>query len=109
MQLDRKTRFWVGFLFVVFVYSLPMAGLIVAGLFLYLAVVVACFIFSVFIVYRITIKKVKPKYPIVNPEGHPDVYSGRMPRPIYEDVERYPWFFKKKRKRDEKKKVRKKH
>jgi hypothetical protein len=109
MQLDRKTRFWAGFLFVVFVYSLPMAGLIVAGLFLYLAVVVASFILSVYVVYRITIKNIKPKYPIVNPEGHPDVYSGRMPRPIYEDMERYPWFFKKKRNRAEKKKVRKKH
>jgi hypothetical protein len=86
-----------------------MTGLIVAGLFLCLAVVVASFILSVYVVYRITIKNIKPKYPIVNPEGHPDVYSGRMPRPIYEDMERYPWFFKKKRNRDEKKKVRKKH
>lgn len=60
-------------------------------------------------VYRATIRNIKPKYPIVDPEGHPDVYSGRMPRPIYEDMERYPRFFnKKKRNRFEKKKVKKK-
>jgi hypothetical protein len=45
-----------------------------------------------------TLRNIKPKYPfLVNPEGHPDVYSGRMPRPIYEDMERYPWFFNRKR------------
>jgi hypothetical protein len=108
-QLDRKTRFWAGFLFVVFIYSLPIAGLFVAGAFWYLAIVVICFFFSVYMVYRATIRNIKPRYPIVNPEGHPDVYSGRMPRPIYEDMERYPWFFnKKKRNRVEKKKVKKK-
>jgi hypothetical protein len=46
----------------------------------------------------------------VSPEGNPDAYTGRMSRPIYEDMERYPWFFKKKRsKKLEDKKVRKKH
>jgi hypothetical protein len=50
-----------------------------------------------------TIRNIKPKYPIVNPEGHPDIYSGRMPRPIYEDMQRYPWFFKNKHKKDQKK------
>jgi len=56
-----------------------------------------------------TIRSIKPKYPLTNPEGHPDVYSGRMPRPIYEDMERYPWFFNKKRKTARKEeKIRKK-
>lgn len=34
-------------------------------------------------VYRMTIRNTKLKYPIVPPEGHPDVYRGRMPRPVY--------------------------
>jgi hypothetical protein len=54
-------------------------------------------------------ENIKLKYPLVNPEGHPDVYSGRMPRPIYEDARRYPWFFNKKSKAVKKKeKIRKK-
>jgi hypothetical protein len=96
-ELDRKTRFCAGFLFVVLIYSLPIAGLAVAGILWPLAIVSACFLVSVYMVYRITIKNVKLKYPIVNPEGHPDIYSGRMPRPVYEDVERYPWFFNKRK------------
>jgi hypothetical protein len=52
----------------------------------------------------------KPKYPLINPEGHPDVYSGRMPRPIYKDMERYPWFFRKnKRIKADNRKREKKH
>ena len=86
-----------------------MVDLAVAGLLLYLAVVVAGLVLSVHLVYRITIKNIKPKCPIVNSEGHSDVYSGRMPRPFYEDMERYPWLFKKKPNRAERKKVRKKH
>lgn len=110
--LDRKARFWVGFLLVVFIYSFPIVGLFVVGAFLYLAVIVASFIFSIYLVYRTTIRNIKPKYPIVNPEGRPDIYSGRMPRPIYEDMEQYPWFFhknKKKRERAEKKRFKKKN
>jgi hypothetical protein len=108
-RLDRKSRFWIGFLLVFFVYLFPIVGLAVNGAVWYLVLALACFAISVLVVYRATIKNVKPKYPLVNPEGHPDIYSGRMPRPIYEDMKRYPWFFnKKKRARFEKKKVKKK-
>jgi hypothetical protein len=62
-----------------------------------------------YVVYRMAIRNTKLKYPIVPPEGHPDVYTGRMPRPVYEDVQRYPWFFKKKRaKKLDNKKIKKK-
>jgi hypothetical protein len=107
--LDRKTRFWLGFLFVVAMYSLPIAGFAYAGWAWPLALVLAAFTFSVYMVHRMTIKNVRLKYPVLSPEGHPDVYTGRMPRPIYEDMQRYPWFFKKKRnKKLDDKKVRKK-
>jgi len=54
-------------------------------------------------------RNAKLEYPIVSPEGHPDIYTGRMPRPIYEDMERYPWFFRKKKtKKLDNKKIRKK-
>jgi hypothetical protein len=34
------------------------------------------------------------------PDGKPDIYyAAGIPRPIYEDVRRYPWYFKKKNKK----------
>jgi hypothetical protein len=109
-ELTRKTRFLFGVLIVVILYALPVIGLVMARAFPYLLATLVCFAFSIYLVYRLTIRNVKFKYPIVSPEGNPDVYTGRMPRPIYEDMERYPWFFKKKRnKKLDNKKVRKKH
>ena len=96
-ELDRKTRFWIGFLLAVLAYSLPIVGCAYAGLFGYLTFFMGAFAFSVYLIYRFTIRNIKLQYPVVNPEGHPDIYSGRMPRPIYEDIKRYPWFFNKKK------------
>lgn len=96
-ELDRKTRFWIGFLLAVLAYSLPIVGCAYAGLYWYLTFFVGAFAFSVYLIYRVTIRNIKLQYPVVNPEGHPDIYSGRMPRPIYEDIQRYPWFFNKKK------------
>jgi len=108
--LNRKTRFLVGVLIVIFLFSLPIAGLATVRAFPYLSLTLVGFVFSIYMVYRVTIKNAKTKYPLVSPEGHPDVYTGRMPRPIYEDTERYPWFFRKKlNKKLDKKKERKKH
>jgi hypothetical protein len=108
--LNRKRRFYLGLLLVIFVYALPLAGLAYAGASVQLILVSAAFVFSIYLVYRSTIRNIKLKYPIVSPEGHPDVYTGRMPRPIYEDMQRYPWFFKKKRmKKVDNKKIKKKH
>ena len=49
--------------------------------------------------YRFVYKEVEPKYPMVPPEGRMDIYSPRtnIPRPIYEDMQRYPEFFKRKK------------
>jgi len=103
--LNRKARFWTGLLLVVLAYTLPFAGFAAVKAYLNLMLTVAAFMFTVYLVHRVTIRDVRPKYPIVSPEGHPDVYTGRMPRPIYEDMQRYPEFFKKKRRKklDEKK------
>jgi len=109
-ELTRKSRFWVGFLLLVVIYSLPFVGLLSVGAYLHVALTLACFVFSVYLLYRYTIRDIRPRYPIVSPEGHPDVYTGRMPRPIHEDMEQYPWFFRKKHARKlENKKAKKKH
>jgi hypothetical protein len=109
--LQRKTRFLVGLTLVASLFALPIIFAITVNTIWTLALFISGFFVSVYWRYRITIKNIKPKYPLVNPEEYPDIYSGRMPRPIYEDVERYPWFFKKKRKKtaDDTKRVRKKH
>jgi len=59
----------------------------------------AGFLFYSYLVYTATYLRLKRKYPMVQPEGRPDIYSPRtnIPRPIYEDVQRYPKFFKKKK------------
>jgi hypothetical protein len=101
-NLHRKTRFRLGLLLVVLVYTIPVVGLASVGQLWYLAFVLAGLVFSIYLVYSITIKKnarAKMRYPIVNPEGQADIYTGRMPRPIYEDMQRYPWFFGKKRRK----------
>ena len=48
------------------------------------------FIFYSYLVYSATYLKVKRKYPLVPPEGRPDIYFPRtnIPRPIYEDAQR---------------------
>jgi hypothetical protein len=79
-------------------FALPMMIAASINAFQWLAIFIVCYSLGVYEVYRMTIRNIKVKYPLVNPEGHPDVYSGRMPRPIYEDMQRYPWFFSKKRK-----------
>jgi hypothetical protein len=59
----------------------------------------ACFLFYSYLVYTATCLRLKRKYPMVPPKGQPDIYYPRtnIPRPIYEDVQRHPKFFKKKR------------
>jgi hypothetical protein len=84
---------------------------VLAGLFSYATLVFGCFLVYLYFLYHFVYKKEKPKYPLVPPEGRMDAYFPRtnIPRPIYEDVQRYPEFFgKKKRKFDNTKKVERK-
>jgi hypothetical protein len=85
--------------------------LIYAESFNALVVTLSVFLLSIFLLHRFTIKRIKPKYPLLPPEGHPDIYSGRMPRPIYEDMEQYPWLFKEKHGKSAQrtKKIKKRH
>lgn len=111
-KVGRKTRFWIGFFIIVLLYVFPLAGMIVVRDIFIFAVVSAGFLSSLYLLYLFTIKKKEPKYPIVPPEGKPDIYmAAGMPRPMYEDMEQHPWFFEKKRKkpRFKTKKVKKKH
>ncbi len=49
------------------------------------------------LLFKVTIKHVRIKYPLLSPKGEVDVYAGNtIPRPIYEDMQRYPLFFRKK-------------
>ncbi|HXX88426.1 MAG TPA: hypothetical protein VEH86_08285 [Candidatus Acidoferrum sp.] len=59
----------------------------------------ACFLFYSYLAYTATYLRLKRKYPMASPEGQLDFYYPRtnIPRPIYEDVQRHPKFFKKKR------------
>jgi hypothetical protein len=104
--LKRRDRFLFGFIVVTALFALPIMIAASINAFQWLAVFLVCYSLGVFQVYRMTIRNIKVKYPLVNPEGHPDVYSGRIPRPIYEDMQRYPWFFSKKRKAAKKAKKR---
>jgi hypothetical protein len=70
---------------------------------LYVGIVLfsASFLLYSYLVYTATYLRLKRKYPMVPPEGRPDTYFPRtnIPRPIYEDVQRHPKFFKKRRQR----------
>ena len=64
------------------------------------------FILLCYMAYLRLVKKRKPKYPLVPPEGKPDVYTGLpMPRPIHEDFDE----MKRKREKLERMRKRKKH
>jgi hypothetical protein len=96
--LNRRKRFFLGFILVTGLFILPMVIAASVNALEWLAIFLVLYSLGVYQVYRMTIRNIRPKYPfLVNPEGHPDIYSGRMPRPMFEDVERYPWFFSKKR------------
>jgi len=113
--MTKKTRFLIGFLLIALAYTIPLAIAILMQEIWILLLILVGFFGSVYLLYHVTLKG-KPKYPIVPPTGKPDIYTGlAIPRPIYEDMEQNPWFFKKKSKkqkwieRTKTKKVKKKH
>jgi len=104
-ELKRKNKF-LALLFLGLIVFVP---LIIFSVTFYLFVYSFAYIFAFFvycaILYKHVYKGKKPKYPLVPPEGQTDIYFPRtdIPRPIYEDVRRYPGFFKPKKKRRKKK------
>jgi hypothetical protein len=110
-KMRRKTLFWILFPMVLLAYMIPLVVAILLHEFLLLGLFLACLFFSTYFIYRLTYKQ-KPKYPIVPPDGKPDVYYRYgIPRPVYEDMEQHPWFFKKRKKKstERTRKVEKKH
>jgi predicted membrane channel-forming protein YqfA (hemolysin III family) len=107
--LNRKKRFFLGLAILTVLFILPSGVAASVGAFQWLAIFLLAYSLGVYQTYRMTIRNIKPKYPLVDPEGHPDIYSGRMPRPIYEDMERYAWFFRERhRPKNKKRHIRKK-
>jgi len=53
------------------------------------------FVLYCYLLYRFVYKGATPRYPIVPPEGRTDIYFPRtdIPRPVHEDVRRYPRAF----------------
>jgi len=95
--LKKEVKFWLLFLLGVVVYVPIVLFLIVAQMFLLTIMCSFFFFVNFYILYCRVYKRMKPKYPEMPPDGKPDIYYGSdMPRPIYEDMEQYPWFFKKK-------------
>jgi len=98
--LNKKAKFWLFFLLGICIYMpfflfsimirFPEAAILFLG----------CFFVYCYFLYRFVLKKMDPKYPMMPPEGRMDIYSGaNIPRPIHEDVRRYPEFFGKKKKK----------
>jgi len=109
--LNKKAKFWIFFFLGIFIY-IPFSLLfIVVQMFLPAILFFGCFLVYCYFLYRFVYKGKKPKYPMVPPEGRMDIYFPRtdIPRPIYEDMQRYPEFFKrKKRKYERTRKMKKK-
>jgi hypothetical protein len=74
---------------------------VIARLFFYATFIFGCFLVYFYFLYHFVYKRKKPKYPLVPPEGRMDAYFPRtnIPRPIYEDMQRYPEFFGRKKKK----------
>jgi len=110
-KMRRKTLFWILFPMVLIAYTIPLAVAILLHEILIQGIVLFCLFLSAYSLYRLTYKQ-KPKYPMVPPDGKPNVYYRYgIPRPIYEDIEQHPWFFKKTKKKstERAKKVKQKH
>jgi hypothetical protein len=98
--MRRKAKFWLFFLPAALV-AIPLAAYMIALQLIQIAVVVLLpLIFYAYVLRRQVVKRKKPSYPMMPPDGKPDIYyAAGIPRPIYEDVRRYPWYFKKKNKK----------
>jgi len=101
--LNKKAKFQLLFLLGICIYIPFILFSIIAQMFLSAILFSVCFLFYCYGLYHFVWKRAKPKYPMVPPEGRMDVYFPRtnIPRPIYEDVQRYPEFFKRKKRKDE--------
>jgi hypothetical protein len=107
--VKRVSKFWLlfalgvclftPFFLLVLILTLAKGTALLAAL--YGAPLLIGFILYCHFIYRSVYKRIRPKYPIIPPEGRTDIYFPRtdIPRPIYEDVRRYPKFFRKEKQR----------
>ena len=97
---NRHAKFFLGLYALVAVFTFPFYAttMTLPQSWLGLSSVSVVFVISTMLLFKITIKKVELNYPLTSPTGKPDVYTGNeIPRPIYEDMRRYPWYFNKKK------------
>jgi len=99
--LDKKAKFWLFFLLGLCIYIPFLLFSIMVQLSLAAISFLVCFLVYCYFLYRFVYKRAEPKYPLVPPEGRMDIYfpRTRIPRPIHEDVRRYPEFFEKKKRK----------
>lgn len=101
--MKKEVKFWLLFLFGFFVFAPFLFFAITVQNFLYIIAYFACLFLYCYLLYCHVYKRMKPKYPMLPLEGKPDAYTGaNIPRPIYEDMEKYPWFFNKRTKKHKK-------
>ncbi len=105
-HLTRIVKFFSGLAILLFLYSFPFYVAVAPSAltldFRLGFIIVVSLVFAVagLLLFKLTVKRVKISYPLTSPSGQVDVYTGNtIPRPIYEDMQRYPWFFGKKRNR----------
>ena len=101
-SLHHRVKFYLLFLLGVCIFLPIIFMSILKQNYMGTALYSACFLFYSYLVYTATYLRVKRKYPLVPPEGRPDIYFPRtnIPRPIYEDARRArarAKFFKRKR------------
>jgi len=98
-SLHGRVKFYLLFLLGVCTFLPFIYMSILARVYVGIALFSACFLFYSYLVYTSAYLRLKRKYPMVPPEGRSDIYFPRtnIPRPIYEDAQRHPKFFKKKR------------
>lgn len=114
--VTKRIKFWLLLLLGISIFTpffllsimlqITMGAISFHGILLSFSFLLSLFIYC-YHLYRFVYRGAKPKYPIVPPEGRTDIYLPRtdIPRPIHEDLRRYPEFFKKKKLKRMKKKA----
>jgi len=100
--LRKEAKFWLFFLLGICIFMPFILLFIMTRVFVYAILYFGAFFMYCYFNYRFVYRRAEPNYPMVPPEGRMTDYyfpRSRIPRPIYEDVRRYPEFFGKKKKK----------
>jgi len=101
--VKRKVKFWLFFLLGISIFVPFFVFSLMARMFSYAIWLSVLFLVYCYFLHHFVYKGEKAKYPMMPPEGRMDAYFPRtnIPRPIYEDMQRYPQFFKQRKRKDE--------